>query len=177
MKGVVFQLLEDVAQREYGHEAWDQLLATAGGAPWSPSHPALLTAARADVAPTELDALSALRRTGRRAIPLLANLYPQLFVNAESTRSFLVILAGGVIIDPKRGLVRWAAADSDFRVLPGPDGDLFLGYRSNRHPCALAEGLIEGAADYYGEAVGLSQLKCRARGDNRCLFWISVGRV
>ena len=46
MKGVVFQLLEDVAQREYGHEAWDQLLATAGGAPWSRSHPVLLTGSR-----------------------------------------------------------------------------------------------------------------------------------
>ena len=114
MKGVVFQLLEDVAQREYGPEAWDQLLATAGGPSWSLSHPALLTGSRAEAAPAELDALSALRRTGRRAIPLLANLYPQLFVNAQNTRSFVVILAGGVIIDPKRGLVR-RAFDKGFR--------------------------------------------------------------
>lgn len=175
MRGVVFQLLENVAQKEHGHEAWDELVAMAGGHQelWSPAeHPALshLTRPHGD-----LDARSALRRTGRRAIPLLANMHPQLFANADSTRSFLLVLAGGVVIDTSKGVIRWPAADSDFRVLPAPDGDFFLGYRSARHPCALVEGLVEGAADYFGEAVSVVQLKCTGRGDNRCLFWISFG--
>jgi len=39
MKGVVFQLLEDVAQREHGHEEWDELVDMAGRHQelWSPA--------------------------------------------------------------------------------------------------------------------------------------------
>jgi hypothetical protein len=122
-----------------------------------------------------MDARSALRRTGRRAIPVLANMHPQLFANSDSTRAFLLVLAGGVVIDTVKGVIRWPAADADFRILPAPDGDFFLGYRSNRHPCALVEGLVEGAADYFREAVSIVQLKCTGRGDNRCLFWINFG--
>ena len=174
MKGVVFQLLEDVALREHGQEAWHELVSMAGGHQelWSPAqHPELAHLS----CPHDLDARSALRRTGRRAIPLLANMHPQLFANADSTRSFLLVLAGGVVIDTAKGVIRWPAADSDFRILPAPDGDVFLGYRSIRHPCALVEGLVEGAADYFGEAVSVVQLKCTGRGDNRCLFWINFG--
>ena len=85
MKGVVFQLLDDVAQREHGHEAWDELLALAGGhdEAWSRTKGSVLPNLEHDHPPVDLDAESALRRTGRRAIPLLANLHPQLFANAD----------------------------------------------------------------------------------------------
>jgi hypothetical protein len=175
MKGVVFQLLEDVAQREHGHEAWHELLALAGGhdETWSPAEQSTLADLGHVHRTVDLDAQSALRRTGRRAIPLLANLHPQLFANADCTRTFLLALSGAVIVDVARGLIRWPAVDSDFRILPAPDGDFFLGYRSRTHPCVLVEGLIQGAADYFGEAVSVVQLKCTGRGDNRCLFWIN----
>lgn len=177
MKGVVFQLLENVAQREMGHEAWDELVTLAGGTQelWTPSEHGSLSRAACSNGSGDLDARSALRRTGRRAIPLLANMHPQLFANADNTRLFLLALAGGVVIDTSRGIVRWPSVDSDFRILPAPDGDFFLGYRSARHPCALVEGLVEGAADYFRERVSVIQLKCTGRGDNRCLFWISFG--
>ena len=175
MKGVVFQLLDDVAQREHGHEAWDELLALAGGhdGSWSGTKPSAVEGLEPTHPPVDIDAASALRRTGRRAIPLLANLHPQLFANADCTRTLLLALSGGIVVDVARGLIRWPAVDSDFRILPAPDGDFFLGYRSPRHPCSLVEGLILGAADYFGEAVSVVQLKCTGRGDNRCLFWIS----
>lgn len=177
MKGVVFQLLDDVAQREHGHEAWDELLALAGGHDhaWSSAERSALAEMGHAHPPPEIDAESALRRTGRRAIPLLANLHPQLFEKADCTRTFLLALSGGVVVDVARGLIRWPAVDSDFRILPAPDGDFFLGYRSSRHPCSLVEGLIHGAADFFGEAVSVVQLKCTGRGDNRCLFWINFG--
>ena len=177
MKGVVFQLLEDVAQREHGHQAWDELVDMAGRHQelWSPSEQEALSHLTCAHAAGDMDARSALRRTGRRAIPVLANMHPQLFANSDSTRAFLLVLAGGVVIDTVKGVIRWPAADANFRILPAPDGDFFLGYRSNRHPCALVEGLVEGAADYFREAVSIVQLKCTGRGDNRCLFWINFG--
>jgi hypothetical protein len=151
MKGVVFQLLEDVAQREHGNEAWDELVDMAGRQElWSPSEQEALSHLTCANAAGDMDARSALRRTGRRAIPVLANMHPQLFANSDSTRAFLLVLAGGVVIDTVKGVIRWPAADADFRILPAPDGDFFLGYRS-------------------------TQLKCTGRGDNRCLFWINFG--
>ena len=43
-----------------------------------------------------------------------------------------------------------------------------MGYRSKRKLCALAEGMIDGAAGYYAQVVTIEQPLCMNRGDDKC---------
>jgi hypothetical protein len=176
MKGIIFNLLEEVVTDELGDAAWDQLLdnAQVDGAYTSlGSYPdqefiALLHAlpSRADMAPDDL-----LRWFGRAAIPLLVQRYPVFFEGHASTRSLLHALND--IIHPE---VRKLYPGADVPIFdlepvagwePG-DRVVTLGYRSARRLCALAEGFVEGAADHFGERVAIVQPSCLLRGDERC---------
>ena len=43
-------------------------------------------------------------------------------------------------------------------------------YRSERRMCAFAEGLIEGAAEHFGERATIAQPQCMHRGDDHCVL-------
>jgi hypothetical protein len=180
MKGIVFNLLEEVVRREYGEDVWDQLLdaATLDGSYTSlGSYPdghmlQLVAAASAALGVPPGDVV---RWFGRKALPLLAERYPQFFQEHTSTRSFLLTL--NHIIHPEVRKI-YPGADVpvfDFDPSPGEDG-LLMGYHSARRLCALAEGFIEGAAAHFGETVELHQPTCMLRGDEKCLIEISFKR-
>ena len=173
MKGIVFNLLEEVIRRDRGDDAWDDLLAAAevdgaftslGSYPDSELERLVECAAVTyDRSPDEV-----LRWFGRRAMILLAERYPEFFERSTSTRAFLFTLND--IIHPEvRKLYPGAAVPTfDFETV-GADV-LRMGYQSARHLCALAEGFIEGAADWYQEDADVSQSECVRRGDARCVF-------
>ena len=50
--------------------------------------------------------------------------------------------------------------------------DLEMDYLSVRDLCMLAEGLVLGVADHYGETVVVDQPSCKKRGDSRCTIRI-----
>ena len=50
---------------------------------------------------------------------------------------------------------------------------LTMVYSSGRRLCALAEGLIHGAASHYGEEATITQPECMLRGASRCVLRIS----
>jgi hypothetical protein len=176
MKGIIFNLLEEVVTQEHGEEAWEDLLDRSGveGAYTSlGSYPdqefvALLQALPGDVGPTPGDLV---RWFGRAAIPLLAQRYPVFFEGHDSTRSLLQALNN--IIHPEvRKLYPGAEVPIfDLDPIPGrdlPDHVVVLGYRSARRLCALAEGFVQGVADHFGEQVAIEQPRCMLRGDERC---------
>ena len=175
MKGVVFNLLEQLVVRDHGEETWDALLDRAGleGAYTSlGSYPdedlAKLVSAAADALATPADDI--VSWFGRNALPLFAERYPQLFAPHDSTRSFVLTLND--IIHPE---VR--------KLYPGADvpefdfdarGDLLvMGYRSPRRLCSFAEGLLLGSADHFGERLTIEQPSCMKRGDDRCVLEIA----
>ncbi len=176
MKGVVFNLFEEVVSRDYGEEAWDKVLDSAGldgaytslGGYSDADFYALVAAASEALAqpPDEV-----VRWFGREALPLLATSYPQFFEPHGSTRAFVLTL--NEIIHPE---VR--------KLYPGADVPVFdfdttseevlrMGYSSQRQLCSFAEGLIEGAAGHYGERASIQQPSCMKRGDAKCLLEIS----
>jgi hypothetical protein len=84
MKGVVFNLLEQVVVREYGENVWDDLLDTAGLAGTYTSlgsYPdeEIMSLVAAAAAALKLPPDEVLRWFGRRAMPLLAGHYPVFF--------------------------------------------------------------------------------------------------
>lgn len=178
MKGIVFNLLEELVSRDYGEETWDALLEAAGldgaytslGSYSDDDLTGLVGAASLALA---VPADDVVRWFGRNALPLLAGSYPQFFEPHTSTRPFLLTL--NEIIHPE---VRKLYPGADVPVFDydssSPDV-LVLGYASPRKMCAFAEGLIEGAAAHFGEQVTIHQPRCMNRGHETCDLEITFG--
>ncbi|MGQ0742169.1 MAG: heme NO-binding domain-containing protein [Alphaproteobacteria bacterium] len=177
MKGIVFNLLEQVVSARFGEETWDSLLETSGlsGAytslgSYSDSDLQSLVrngAAALGTSPNEL-----LRWFGREALPLLAQRFPEFFAAHKSTRSF-ILTTNSVIHAEVRKLYPGAMCP-EFQFEHGTNGTLFLSYDSKRKLCALAHGLIEGAAGHFGESVTIEHLSCMHEGAQKCVLGIHL---
>ena len=175
MKGVVFNLLEQLVARDFGEDTWDALLDASGldGVYTSlGSYPdedlGKLVSAASDA--LDMPADDVVRWLGRNALPLFAGHYPQLVEPHNSTRSFVLTL--NEIIHPE---VRKLYPGAD---VPEFDFDsrgevLVMGYRSPRKLCSFAEGLLLGAADHYDERLTIEQPSCMKRGDDQCVLEIT----
>jgi len=175
--GIIFNLLEEAVTRRYGPEAWTRMLAEVGVGGYLPfdRYPdedlfALLEALPVEDfgdtpgPPTMADRL---RWFGRAAVPLLAERYPLIFAPHNSAESFLLAL--NEILHPGGPPADVEAGPLDLEVLTsGPSGGLVLGYRSVRRLCAMAEGFVAGAADYFGQRVSIEQPRCQLHGEERC---------
>jgi hypothetical protein len=180
VKGVVFNLLEEIVSRDYGENVWDDLLDAAGleGAYTSlGGYPdgdlsALVSAASSALSlrPDEV-----VRWFGRNALPLLAGGHSRFFAAHDSARSFVLTLND--IIHPEVRKLYPGADVPVFDFDASSDQVLVMGYASSRQLCAFAEGLIEGAADHYGETVSIAQTQCMKRGDAKCVLEMSFGGV
>src|SRR5262245_49767052 len=176
MKGVVFNLLEESVRREFGEEAWDDLLDDAGSDGVYTSlgnYPdaelgALVSAASRKLGLPEAEVV---RWFGQRALPLMAASYPGFFAPHRSTRSFVLTLND--IIHPEVRKVYPGADVPEFDFDTSSPDVLVMGYHSPRRMCALARGLIEGAADYFGEEAIIEEPQCMHRGDSKCLLRIA----
>src|SRR5438874_524257 len=142
MKGVVFNLLEQVITGELGDDAWDDVLDASGsdGAYTSVGtyeHEDFVRLVAAAAARLEQPVDDTVRWFGRRAVPLLAGRYPAFFEAHDATLPFLLTL--NEVIHPEvRKLFPGAyAPEFDFRV-SSPEV-LELGYVSFRDMCAFAE--------------------------------------
>jgi heme-NO-binding protein len=177
MKGIVFNLLEEVVTAEHGERTWDALLVAAGV---SGAYSSLGTypdeelgrivgaASRAlDTPPPDV-----VRWFGRKAIPLLARSHPGFFAPHRHTLDFLLTL--NTIIHPEVRKLHPDAIVPEFEFETLSPGVLRIGYRSPRRLCALAEGFIEGAADHFGESVTLEHSTCMLRGDEHCTMLIRL---
>jgi hypothetical protein len=175
MKGVVFNLLEQLVARDYGEDTWDALLHVSG---LNGAYTSLGNYADADLAKLVSAAADALDMPcddvvfwfGRNALPLFAGRYPQLFEPHVSAQPFVLTLND--IIHPEVRKLYPGADVPEFDFDIG-EGILMMGYRSPRKLCSFAEGLLTGAADHYRERVTIEQPLCMKRGDDRCVLEIA----
>ena len=173
MKGVVFNLLEELVTRDHGEDTWDDLLETADleGAytslgSYDDADLMKLVGAGShalDVPPDDI-----VRWFGREALPRFAASYPDFFSPHDSARSFVLTL--NEIIHPQVRNLYPGADVPVFDFDDAPGRPLAMGYRSKRQLCSFAEGLIEGSATHYGQTVVIEQPECMKQGDERCLL-------
>jgi Haem-NO-binding len=178
VKGVVFNLLEQLVARDFGEDTWDALLDASGvdgvytslGSYADEDFVKLVGAASEALA---MPADDVVVWFGRNALPLFAERYPMLFEPHDSTRSFVLTLND--IIHPEvRKLYPGAdVPEFDFDVR---EGVLVMGYRSPRKLCSFAEGLLLGTADHFGERLVIEQPVCMKRGDAECVLEIAFAR-
>jgi len=171
LKGIIFNLVEEVVTDRYGEDTWDSLLDAAGldgsyTSLGSYADEELLQLVTAASAALGMPAGDIVRQLGEGAIPLLVDRYPGFFEEFTSAQDFLLTLND--IIHPEVRKLYPGAQVPDFDFDTPEHGVLVIGYRSPRRLCALAEGFIIGAARHYGERVEVSQSRCLLRGDDQC---------
>jgi hypothetical protein len=175
MKGIIFNLLEEVVRKQYGDETWETLLEAAGvdGAFTSlgnyPDEEMLkLVAAAAAALKTSPEQVT--RWFGREALPLLAARYPHFFAGHKSARTFLLTLNDVIHTEVRKIYPGSEVPEFDYDS-SSPDV-LLMDYRSRRKLCALAQGFTEAAAAHFGEDLLFEQPECMHRGDAKCVFKI-----
>ena len=180
MKGIVFNLLEEVVRQEYGEDTWDDLLEAAAldGAysslgSYGDEELNKLVCAASDALQLPPDAI--VRWFGCKALPLMAQSYSHFFTAHQNTRSF--VLALNTIIHPEVRKLYPGADVPVFDFDTASEEVLLVGYHSPRRMCAFAQGLVEGAAAYFGESIRFEQSLCMHRGDSQCLFHIRFGKL
>lgn len=177
MKGIVFNLLEEVVRREYSEDEWDELLEEAqveGAYTSLGNYPdgELLRLVGAASARLDKPAASIVRWFARNALPLLAEKYGRFFAEHRSARTFLLTLND--IIHPEVRKLYPGAEVPDFTFDVSSKETLVIRYGSARKLCAFAEGLIEGAANYFDEELTLHHPECMDRGDEACVIRIGL---
>jgi hypothetical protein len=169
MKGIVLNLLEEVVRRAYGEDTWDTLLTAAGldGVYTSLGnypHEELLQLVTAASPALQMTPETVICWFGRHAIALLIERYPEFFEVHTTTRAFLLTLNG--VIHPEVRKIYPGADVPVFTYDTSSDEVLRMQYQSARKLCMFGQGLIEGAAAHYGEAVSIEHPKCMNRGDD-----------
>ncbi|MEK6638654.1 MAG: heme NO-binding domain-containing protein [Pseudomonadota bacterium] len=162
MKGIIFNVVEDVVAIEWGPSVWDKLLSQAGldGAYTSLGSYPDEQFSRLISAASELMGDSKARlllRIGRLAIPKLYKRFPKFFDQAANLRSF--VLSINTIIHPEVHKLYTGAGCPHFHFVE-TENTVTLGYNSPRKLCYLAQGFILGLADYYDETISVRQPIC-----------------
>lgn len=177
MKGVVFNLLEEVVDEEYGEGVWDDLLDDVGlegaytslGSYDDAELGSLVAAAavRLSLSPEEVS-----RWFGHRAIARMYKRWPGYFDAHRQTFPFLRSLNS--VIHPEVHKL-YPGADCPYFDFSSPsERSLLIGYQSPRKLCALAHGFILGSADHYGEALTVRHRECMKHNAARCVLEVSA---
>jgi hypothetical protein len=176
MKGVLFNVLEEAISREWGEEMWDDLLTAAdldGAYTALGNYPDAQLVALANAAADRLNSPveDVLRTLGRITFKPLLSRYAGFLEEPTSLREFLPTI--NELIHPQV-LKLYPGASVPRFVLRETGDDIELDYVSVRNMCMLAEGLVLGVADHYGETVSVDQPSCKQRGDSRCTIRITT---
>lgn len=171
MKGIIFNMVEEAICAQGGERAWDALLTDSGVDGGYSSLGNYPDEELLQLIATHATALGrtpgeVTRTLGHAALLGLAGRYPHFFSPHERTRDFLLTLND--VIHPE---VRKVHAHADPPVFSFDTSDperLVVGYRSRRRLCALAEGMIAGAATHFGERATLVQSQCMHDGADSC---------
>ena len=180
MKGIVFNILEEMVIEKCGMAAWNELLETAlpdedGAFTAGKSYPdenlfALVHAASAKL---ETPAEQIISGFGEYMFGELAKRYPIFIEQAPDLKTFLLSV-DQVIHTEVRKLYDDPNLPS-FEYTQLDSGALLMEYRSPRKLCILAEGLIRGAAHHYQTPITLSHPTCMHTGSDHCDLIVEFG--
>jgi hypothetical protein len=175
MKGIIFNLLEEVVTTYKGEGVWEKILEGAGadGAYTSLGNYSddefvkLLGALSRQSGESDREVL---KWFGHRSMPFLAERYPEFFTAHKSLRSFLLSLNDVIHAEVRKLYPGSDVPVFEFETPPGAAAHdtLIIHYLSKRRLCQLAEGFIAGASDHFGEQVTVTQSSCMLDGAGEC---------
>jgi hypothetical protein len=177
VKGIIFNLVEDVVRANFGDDMWDDIVTESavdgaytslGTYPDSELLSIVATASRL----LGIDPDDVVRLVGAEGMTQLAERYPVFFDGHDGVMSFLLTLND--VIHPEVLKLYPGAVVPHFAYRRHGPNVLDLEYRSERGMCSLAEGLTLGAARWFGEQVELTQTACVHRSDPACVIRVTA---
>lgn len=160
MKGIIFNVVEEVLEDVGGQGTWDSVLSKADDpgvytsvGNYPDERLARLVAASAEH--LEVSQADVLQTVGRKGIGVLAARYPTLFEQAGDLGTFLAGLDDTIHAEVRK--IYEGAAPPGFSMAEVDDG-FDLTYTSARHLPELAVGFILGSADHFGTPVTVDYL-------------------
>lgn len=174
MKGIVFQILNELVEEKYGFEAWEKLLeatkpASEGIYTATELYPdgELLAYVGAISEMLDVPAPQVVHAFGEFMIGKLHQVHPEFFEN-HTHKSFLQSVHDVIHVEVKK--LHPDAVLPDFTYEDPGENELIMRYHSPRKLCALAEGLIEGAGKLFNSQVRIEHPVCMLRGADHCLL-------
>ena len=180
MKGVLFNIVEDVVDDTLPEGSWDDALdgaCVAGAYTSLGDYPdaELVAIVGALSERTGLPPADVLRHAGRHGFGHLAERHGDLLDGIDGIGSLLHQL--DAVIHPEVLKLYPEASPPSFPVSDGP-GDQpsswTVRYDSERGLCHLAEGLVLGAGDHFDTPLDVTQTSCRHLGDDACVIVVTL---
>ena len=174
MKGILFNVVEDVVTEAMSADAWDDVVEAAGVdgsytslATYPDTDLTALVAAIASAADLSTDETLAL--AGRLGFKHLATRNPHILDGIDSWQQLVESLDD--IIHPEVRKISPDAEVPGFATTEVDDG-LRVVYTSRRQLCALAEGLTIGGGEWFGCELAVEHEGCVRHGDDGCTMVI-----
>lgn len=172
MKGVIFNILEEMIEERYGMAVWNEILnRTMPGdgiyiAGESYPDEQLFSLVEAVSEQLDLPRAKVVSRFGEFLFQQLAVRHPVFLEDPEDLKSFLMSIQSVIHVEVQK-LYDSPNLPTFQYTEPDPD-TLIMHYHSPRKLCLLAEGLIRGAAAHYETAIEIDHASCMHQGDQQC---------
>lgn len=171
MKGIVFNMLNDMVEEQFGLQTWQNLLDAndlSGIYIATDSYPdqelvALVTSASEALNTPPADLI---RAFGKFMIGGFVEGYGIYFAAHDNLRDFLLSVDRVIHVEVRK--LYPGAATPQFLYDESCPDELVMIYRLPRKLCHLAEGLIEGSADYFKQDYTLVHDTCMHNGSPHC---------
>lgn len=177
MKGVVFNLLEEMVEQNFGVAVWDELLDATGQDGIfvsTESYPdemlvALVVAAheKSGIPINEL-----VRSFGEYTFPKFYEQNKKFFTPGMSLKEFLLLVDRVIHVEVRK--LHPDAALPQFDYIDDQDDELTMIYSSPRKMCMMAEGLICGAAKHFDTDYTLTHDQCMHDGADTCRLHLKL---
>lgn len=171
MKGVVFDILRDMVEENYGLEGWQAILDASGSSgiyvaskTYDDSELMELVASASDI--TKIPVTDLVFSFGEFMVSGFHQRFPHFFVEAESFIKFLVSVDQIIHVEvrklyPDAGLPTFDYCEEE-------PTRITMIYKSPRKLCRLAEGLISGSAKHFKQQYELTHNVCMHKNSDHC---------
>ncbi|WP_419811194.1 heme NO-binding domain-containing protein [Bacterioplanoides sp.] len=182
MKGIVFDMLRDMVEEQYGLDGWQAVLDKAGSdglfiSTDSYHDEELLALVAAGSEVTGIDPNDLVFAFGQFMVGEFYKRFPRYFDECDGLIDFLLSVDRVIHVEVRKLFPD--AGVPEFRYSqPTPDqqspDQLTMIYQSQRKLCRLAEGLIDGSARHFNQPYQLQHPLCMHRDDPQCHLIVTL---
>lgn len=172
MKGVIFNVLEEMVESQFGMEKWNEILEATpcsdgiyiAGENYPDEDAFALIATASEI--LQIPAPDLIGAFGEYLFHQLSHRHP-VFVESQPTlRAFLKSVHSVIHVEVNK--LYTTTNLPMFEYFEPDDQRLIMRYHSPRKLCILAEGLIRGAAAHYQHSIELKHEVCIHKGSDFC---------
>jgi predicted hydrocarbon binding protein len=177
MKGVVFDILRDMVETQYGLEGWQAVLDGAGSdgiyvstKTYADTELMGLVATASEITTIPVNTL--VFSFGEYMVPHFYKRFPYLFSDVPNFIKFLMSVDQIIHVEvrklfPDAGLPTFDYCDEN-------EDSLTMIYKSPRKLCQLAEGLISGSAKHFNQNYKMTHNPCMHTGSDYCALKVEL---